>query len=158
MSEEKNSPLYEEWKAKADAVQNLEDFKAFFKELTEHNQSYDSVVWACSLISVAAFKAFNRSPQGGITGFQLGYVGGGYLREIMHLQGPVFMLKAEDLLLPHKAHNYIARLDKESHTWLRETAKERLADPELQDIDDDFKEHYQKLAEGWLPEQVVLVD
>lgn len=155
MSEGKPSPVYEEWKAKANAVQNLEDFNTFYKELTEHKHSYDSVVWACQLVSIAAFKAFNRSPQGGITGFQLGFVGGGYLQEMLHLKGPVFLLKAEDLLSEYKAGDYIARLDKESHTWLREEARKRL---DGENLHEDAREHLQKMAEGWLPEQVVLVD
>jgi len=158
MPEEKSSPLYEEWKAKANAVQNLEDFSVFFKELTEQSQSYDSAVWASSLLSLAAFKAFNRSPQGGISGFQLGFVAGGYLRELMHIDGPVSLLKVEDLLFPHKADKYIARLDKESHTWLREQAKKNLVNPAFSDMHEDCREHYEKLIEGWLPEHVVLVD
>lgn len=62
--------IHKEWMKRAKEM-TLEDLPAFLKELTEdYDHDYGTICHAIAAAAVAAAWAVERTPQGGITGFQ----------------------------------------------------------------------------------------
>ena len=73
-SSEEFKALKDEWMKKAKTA-TIETLPAFLEELTQkYSHDYGTICHAVSMASIAAAWAVAHSPQGGITGFQAGYI------------------------------------------------------------------------------------
>ena len=63
------------WYAQAaDKAMTLETLPAFLKELAEYKHDYNTICYALTAGAIATAWALNRTPNGGITGFQAGAI------------------------------------------------------------------------------------
>jgi len=82
ITEEMN--LHEQWYKEA-KKQTLETLPAFFNKLVnDYCHDYGTICHALSASAIAAATAMNKSPAGGITGFQAGCVMWGFVRHWNH--------------------------------------------------------------------------
>lgn len=73
--------LKNEWLIKARKM-TLEELPAFLKDLTEqYEHDYGTICHAVAIAAIATAWAVDRSPQGGITGFQAGCIMWEFIRE-----------------------------------------------------------------------------
>jgi len=73
--------IQDEWDSKTGDI-TLETLPGFLDELvTRYDHDYGTICHAMATAATAAAKAVNRSDQGGITGFQAGFVMWGFLRQ-----------------------------------------------------------------------------
>lgn len=59
--------IRESWEERAKVCESLDEFVG---ELLSHDHDYGTIVWAIAAAMKAAYYRINRSPEGGITGFQ----------------------------------------------------------------------------------------
>lgn len=119
--------LRDAWIEKARA-QTMESLPAFMEELAAHKHDYSSICYAVASAAVAAANALNRSPHGGITGFQAGAVWWEFLRgwDSSMRDKPLRLLRYENLLYPQYDRDTL-ELTKETWAWLQAQARKYLA-------------------------------
>lgn len=64
------------------------------------------------------------------------------------------LIKFEDILYPQLLNSFVVEFDEATHQKVIDTAKKFLE--EHQDATEEVKEHWEKLATGWLPDCVKL--
>ena len=126
---EYNSTSKENLFKEAEKVKTLEDLNVMFSRFSSMCHDYDSIVHASAAIAVAAFNAFNRGPQGGITGFQASFVGWDLVRHFM-AGGNKTSLKLVDydkMLYPQYRENFEKTIQKEVWEIIQKEAEKGLA-------------------------------
>ena len=133
--------------------QTLESLPEFLRCLSEDYQhDYGTIVHAITAAALGAATALNRSPAGGITGFQASCVMWEFISKWMHYDNqPLRLLKYEEMLYPQYDDQFDKTLSPEVAEWLRKQAQKHLTDdwpvsPSLGVI-----EHWQRMAAGELP-------
>ena len=133
------------------------------KLVGEYNHDYGTICHAVAAAACAAAHTVDADPaQGGITGFQGSAVMWEFVRRWMHYEGPLRLLKYDDLLYPQYEEKFDKLISLETATWLKEEAQKRLAE-DAKDLEtakalgiphltsERVLEHWRKIAEGWLP-------
>lgn len=158
LDEERDRVTIDGWYAAARKVATPEALSGFVVSLTnDYHHDYGTICHALAAAAVAAASCVNRSPVGGITGFQAGAVMWQFIEEWMQEPGPKRLVKYADLLYPQ----YVADLAKPSisadtRDWLRDEAQKKLASTQREHVHADVWEHWQRLALGVLPEPFVV--
>ena len=67
--------LKKEWAEKTKNIKTTEELKEFIDKLLDYGHDYGTIVHAMWAAMMAAFYTMNNSGQGGITGFQAGFLG-----------------------------------------------------------------------------------
>lgn len=118
--------LQKEWMEEARKM-NLKKLPAFLKKLTEdYSHDYGTICHAIAAAAIAAAWSVERTPQGGITGFQAGAImwemikGWGIFGE-----GPKAMLCYNDLLYPQYDYKW-RTISKETFDYLKKKAADNL--------------------------------
>lgn len=152
---EETTQILEDWGKRA-REQTLETLPAFLLELTERYQhDYGTIVHACTLAAVAAARAVDRSPQGGITGFQHGAVMWRFLKEWMEESGPMQLVRYESLLSPHGTERLLKReITRDTFEWLQEEARKRLPGSGRGSAE---QRHLERIVAGEPPEGFAIV-
>lgn len=87
--------------------QTPETLAAFLSHVNDdYEHTYDSAVWAVAAGALAGAWAMNKQDQMGITGFQAGGVMWTFVREWLHIEGPVGMIKYNDMLFPQNDYKF----------------------------------------------------
>lgn len=110
---------------------------------------YGTIVHAITATALAAAYTADRMPQGGITGFQAGAIGTGFLRHWLSIDGPFRLVAYRDTLFPQNAPRFARTLSPAVIEYLREEASKLLADGDS--AAPEVLEHWQKIAAGELP-------
>lgn len=118
--------LRDEWYARAKA-QTLETLPAFLKELAEYKHDYNTICYACAAGALAGCWAVERSPSGGITGFQAGAIMWEFMGAWNNIDAPAWLLRGENLLYPQYADKF-GSISAETFAWAKEQATKKLAD------------------------------
>lgn len=146
---EKDKDIIEGWHKELDKI-NLKTLPKFLKSLTEnYEHDYGTICHAVAVAAVAAAKAVNRSPQGGITGFQAGAVFWEFYRRWLHEEGPARLVKYEQMLYPQNASQFAKVIDKGTWKWMQEQAKKRDADNAQ--AHPKVRAHWKSIAAGKVP-------
>lgn len=78
--------VHKQWKEMAEAVDTPEKLGEFVKALLErYEHDYGTIIHAIEAAMIAAFNAINKSPEGGITGFQASFLGWAMARKFLSL-------------------------------------------------------------------------
>jgi hypothetical protein len=140
--------IHKQWYADA-KNQTLDTLPEFLRRLSEdYGHDYGTICHALAASAIAAAWAVEKTPQGGITGFQAGAVMWEFIKNWMHMDGPMRLVDYNDLLYPQYADkfNTISR-----DTWDAVQAKARKNLEELGGASDSVVSHWQFIADGHVP-------
>jgi hypothetical protein len=142
-----------EWQQEARA-QTLETLPAFLAKLAAYPHDYGTICVAIGAAAIGAAWALERSPSGGITGFQAGAVQWEFIRH-WDASGagdnPQKLLNYGNLLYPQYA-DYFTTLSPETWAWAQEEAKRQIAKAEANGgIAGRVREHWESIASGNIP-------
>ena len=127
--------IKEEWQKKAKDV-TLETLPQFLKELTEnYEHDYGTICHAVAMGAVAGAWAVERSPQGGITGFQAGCVMWEFIRAWNYSSNKMGLrlIDYDNFLYPQYEDKFDKTITKATWEALQQQAREK-----LQEADRDF--------------------
>ena len=145
---EKFDTLVKEWEQEA-RKQTLKTLPGFLAKLAEHKHDYNSIVQAVAFAALGAACAMDHSPHGGITGFQAGGVFWEFYRAWLHEDGPVRLVKYQEMLWPQYEEQFGKTVSPSTLEWLQEKARKELA--EIGDRNAHYKKHMQDIVDGKLP-------
>lgn len=139
--------IHKEWYA---ARPTLAELPEFLRKLTEdYGHDYGTICHAIAAGALAAARAINGSPQGGITGFQAGAIMWQFISEWMGKQGqPMRLVDYGDLLYPQYLDKF-KTISADTWEWMQAQAKERLT--EVEGAHPEVRSHWQAIADGNVP-------
>lgn len=142
--------IHKEWyvQAKTQTVDTLVDFVRHLTEDYQHD--YGTICHAVAAAALAAAWAVERSPTGGISGFQSGVIMWEFIAEWQHLRGtPLRLVQFENMLYPQYADQFCT-ISPDTAKWLREEAQKHLAaDPSH--MAESVRAHMEVVAKGAIP-------
>lgn len=142
--------LRDEWYARAaDKAMTLETLPAFLKELAEHEHDYSTICYALTAGAVATAWALNRTPNGGITGFQAGAIMWEFMDAWNGVKAPARLLKFEDALFPQYADKFTS-ISSATWKWLQDEAGKRLEAKEDM-VASSVIAHWKSIRDGQVP-------
>src|SRR5580693_3134155 len=147
--EETTKKLRADWYKRA-KEQTLKTLPAFMKELSEVDHDYNTICYAIGAAAVGAAWAMEKSPHGGITGFQGGAVMWEFMSEWNGVKGPARLLKHEDMLFPQYEEKYTS-ISGETFEWLQEEAKKKLAEKGDGHAHPNVIAHWRSIVAGNVP-------
>ena len=116
----------EAWEVEAKA-QTLDTLPAFLKKQYKNPHNYKTIAHAMVCGMYAAMQALDKTPRGGITGFQAGYVWWGLRKYLTHqTDGPAKVLDFGLMLNPRRSDTFAPTLHTRTWEWLRQEAREKL--------------------------------
>jgi len=142
---------HKEWMERAKSI-TLDTLPDFLRELTEdYDHDYGTICHAIAAAAVAAAWAVEKSPQGGITGFQGSAVTWEFIRgwnSSMIGETGARIQNMDNLLFPQYADSFTTVPE---DTWRRvqEKAKEHLASKD--EAASSVRAHWQSIANGSVP-------
>jgi hypothetical protein len=96
--------------------------------------------------------------QGGITGFQSGFVMWGFIQNWEHLENqPLKLVKYADMLYPQHEDKFKKTISRDTWKWLQDEAKKRLEE-DSKHMHPSVKLHMISIAEGKVPFGFAVVD
>lgn len=118
--------LRDTWMAEA-KDQTIETLPAFIEKLTQYPHDYGTVCRAMAAVGVAAMRAFNKSPAGGITGFQAWCVMWDVIEGLETCDaGPKQLVSYSKMLYPQYADRFEKRISPDTWGWLQKEAAEKI--------------------------------
>lgn len=148
VSEENDKDEIAKWHDNARNV-TADTLARFVRELAEnYHHDYGTIVHACAAAMMAAFSAVNKSPCGGITGFQASCLFWMLAKNLMHMDGPARLLRFEDALYPQYERRW-REIDSKTWAWMQEQARAKLA--ARGGAHPHVVAHWQSIADGNVP-------
>ena len=143
---------HKKWYEQARAQEmSLETLPEFLRHLTEdYGHDYGTICHAIAAASLAAARAVDRSPQGGITGFQAGAIMWQFITNWMieYKDKPVKLVNFENMLFPQYESTFVKTISQDTYDWLVSQAKERMHENGMAPR---VKAHMEDIAAGHLP-------
>ncbi len=158
--------VIEEWFEDA-KKQTLETLPAFMNHvLNEYDHDYGTIVHAISACALAAAWAGNHSEQGGITGFQAGFVMWDFIRHwsFSNNKCGLKIVDYDDMLYPQHKYKFEKTLDHDIFKKLQQEAKARLEqDDKGVEVNGycmhpDVRKHMKSIVNGEVPFGYILKD
>jgi hypothetical protein len=145
----KIAELKESWYARARTM-TPKELPEFFDALAGYKHDYNTVVYAVAAVAIAAAWAMDKTPNGGITGFQAGAVFWEFYGQWLGEKGkPARIVKFQDMLYPQYEESFEKTITPETWKWLHGEAQKK-----LQEQDGASKavlDHWRSIAEGVVP-------
>lgn len=142
--------IHEEWYTQA-KQQTFETLPAFLKHLEEdYRHDYGTVCHAMAAAALGATWAMDHAPGGGITGFQAGAVMWQFIHHWMGDNGPMRLVKFDEMLYPQHAARFDKVISKNTFKYLQEEAAKKLVQPDPQ-THPAVLAHWQSIANGVVP-------
>lgn len=157
------SGIHKAWMIEAKDM-TPEKLPEFIRKLTkDYQHDYGTICHAVAAAGVAAMNAINRSPAGGITGFQAGCI----IWEVVRGwgvfgQGPLRMVEYENMLYPQYEKNFRS-ISVETWEHLQKKARELIEDANVRAGSDlavhpEVLEHWKSVAAGKVPFGYLVAD
>ncbi len=125
--------------------------EAFMSKLNdEYHHDYGTIVHATTAVAYQAAHAFNKTPQGGITGFQASCVMWEFIKRWMHYDGAMRLLQFSDMLYPQHNEKFQKVLPEESFVWLQGEARKKLEESG-NSANLNVVNHWQSIVNGEVP-------
>lgn len=143
--------LQKEWYKEARDM-TMEKLPAFLKKLTEeYNHDYGTICHAIASAAIGAAWAVERTPQGGITGFQAGAIMWEFITHWMSdYEGkPLKLLDYSNMLYPQYDDKFAATIPQSTWEYLQKEAKKHLK--ETKDAHPNVKAHWESIVKGNIP-------
>lgn len=142
-SDNEHQKWYEEAKS-----QTIETLPIFLKHLTEdYSHDYGTICHAITAGAIATSWAMNKTPQGGITGFQASCIMWEFIKNWMSYKGALRLIKYEDMLYPQYAFKFNT-INKETWKFLQDEAKNKLEETR---ISNNVRKHLEEIVNGVVP-------
>ena len=145
---------------KAEKVKTKKDLDNLLKEVIKNKDlDYGKIVYAISACMLATCNYINRSPVGGITGFQAGCVGWEMVREFIITWNNEFGMKIinyGDLLYPQCEYKSDKTISPQTWNLLQKRARELLK--ESPNAHPDVIKHWESIIAGKVPFGYVVKD
>lgn len=142
------SGVHREWYKRARTIQSVAELSAFIKELSnKYEHDYGTICHAIAAGAIAAAWTVDRSPSGGITGFQAGAVMWEFIQHWMFEGNKcgLRLIDYDDLLYPQYAEKFDKKISKDVMEKLQSEAKELLKESAGHE---SVRKHWQSLADG----------
>lgn len=141
--------IHEEWYKEAKKM-TMEELPTFLKKLTEeYGHDYGTICHAISASAIAAAWAVERTPQGGITGFQAGCIMWGFITNWMSYNDEALALIKYDNMLYPQCEDKFTTISKSTWEWLQKKAKKNLECKE--NVHQDVIKHWESIVGGIIP-------
>lgn len=145
--------IQEQWYARAREM-SLDSLPEFLAELAQYGHDYDTICHALAAGAVATCWALNRTPNGGITGFQAGAVMWEFMRAWNHIEAPAWLLRGKHLLYPQYQDKFTS-ITAETWQWVQDRVTEQLVKPsvclEPPQVYPAVLEHWKSIRDGHVP-------
>jgi hypothetical protein len=137
-----------------------ESIDKFIQELHEnYEHDYGTICHAMAAVAVQAARKFNEGPQGGITGFQAGAVMWEFVKEFMHIDGPMKLVQYNEMLYPQYFSKFDSTISKEIWKSLQAKAMENLVKAgNNESTHPSVIAHWKSIVEGVVPFGYVVAD
>ena len=145
--------LLKKWYEEVDTINSKNKLDRFVKKIMqgyEHDcGTYVHAVAVCT-------KAFIRYYGSGMTGMQASFLMWELIRKTFHKNDAfgLQLVSFESVLYPQELDRLTVQFDEDTHKKVIETAKKFLK--EEPNAHKEVREHWEKLASGWLPECIKL--
>lgn len=141
--------LRDDWYARA-KKQTMETLPAFLQELHAYKHDYNTICYAIAAAAIAAAWSVERSPSGGITGFQAGAIMWEFMRGWNGIEAPAWLRRGENMLYPQYADDFTS-ISTETFAWLKTEAAKKLAEHDVSFTSSVVVEHWQSIVDGVVP-------
>ena len=120
------SGIQKEWYKAVDDQKTVPDLSEFVRHLTEdYEHDYGTICHAITAAALAAARVVDRSPSGGITGFQASCIMWEFIKKWMMKDGPLRLLEYNNMLYPQKRPQFNT-ISATTWEWLQKEARELL--------------------------------
>jgi hypothetical protein len=147
--------IHEQW-YKESSNQTLETLPEFIRHLTEdYNHDYGTICHAIAAGSIATAWAINKSPEGGITGFQAGAIMWEFIKHWNYTGNKLGLriVNYDDLLYPQYEDRFTNTISRDHWERVQEEANKKLEEVNLEITVADRRvvAHWQSIVDGNLP-------
>lgn len=124
----------------------------FFEELNAYKHDYSTICHALGAGAVAATRMLDAwLKQGGITGFQAGFVMWEFISGWMHKDDePMRLVSFQNMLYPQYAREFEKTIEPDTWKWLQKEARKRLAKGGAP-ASDNVRRHWESIVAGVVP-------
>lgn len=155
LDEEKDAAVIEAWYAEAKKATPA-NFAEFVRKLmNDYEHDYGTICHAVAAAALAAAHAVDRSPSGGITGFQAQMIFWQFFRKWGAFsgddEGPVGLRFYKQMIYPQCREKFEKTMPVETKDRIVELAKAELAKTDARNMDPEVRKHMQEVADGFLP-------
>lgn len=144
--------VHEEWFKEAREM-TMEQLPEFLRHLMEdYHHDYGTICHALTAGSIATAWAMDRHPQGGITGFQAGFVMWGFIRNWSYESNKcgLKIVNYDNMLYPQYANSFEKTIRENVWKNLQNEAKKAL-EKEDQYTSEEVIKHWQSIVDGNVP-------
>ncbi len=144
--------LEKEWFQEA-KKQTLDTLTQFIDHLmTDYQHDYGTICHAIAAAALAATYAADQSPQGGITGFQAGFIMWDFVRQWMYSNNEcgLRLVNYDDMLFPQYQYKFEKIISPDTWNKIQEQAKELLK-TEAHNAHNEVYKHWKSIANGQVP-------
>ena len=152
LNEETDGELIETWQREACECKSIADATAFATRLLrDYRHDYGTICHAIACGAAAMANGMNNEPEGGLTGFQAGFVWWGFFKLWMHAgDGPMRMVDYSDLLYPQYEHKF-REISRDTWEWAQAKAASFIAEHKSDLVHPDVRAHWQSIVDGAVP-------
>ncbi len=155
--------IHEKWYADSRNV-TLDTLPKFIENIVNnYSHSYGTICHAITAGALATAWAIDKSPNGGISGFQGSVIQWEFIRHWSMKEGPLKLVEYENMLYPQYSDNFEKTITKDTWKYLKTESKKRLKeyddamisnDPELAHhkfTHIDVVNHWKSIIAGTIP-------
>lgn len=153
LDEAENRDVIDSWYEEA-RKQTKDTLPAFLTRLTTaYSHDYGTICHAMAACAIAAATAVDRSPQGGITGFQAGAVMWEFIRNWSgrYKDVPLRLVDYSNMLYPQYADHFDKIISSDTHAWLQKKATEMLDERGDDAFHPEVLTHLKLISQGMVP-------
>ena len=144
--------LENEWFKQAQE-QTIDTLSQFINHLmNDYQHDYGTICHALSAIALAAVYAADKSPQGGITGFQASFIMWDFIRQWMYPSNEcgLRLVNYDDMLYPQYQYKFEKTISNTAWNKLQQEAK-NLLENYNNDAVNEVVTHWRSIADGQVP-------
>lgn len=142
----------------ANSVNTTEELAEFINFIRNTPLDYGTAVYAQCAAMLAAQHVINQGEQGGITGFQAGFIGWEMVKKFMSVGDcGLSIIDWEDMLYPQSDEMFEKAISRKIFEGLQEKAKERLAKADEDEsinrhpLHPEVRKHMESIVNGVVP-------
>lgn len=140
----------------AKSVNTTDELAEFINFISNYPLDYGTAVYAQCAAMLAAQHVMNVGEQGGITGFQAGFIGWEMVKQFMHVGDCGLSLRDwEDMLYPQYEEKFEKTISRGIFEGLQKKAKERIdewdSNPERCHMHPEVRKHMESIVNGVVP-------
>lgn len=136
-------------------VQTIETLTSFINHImNDYEHDYGTICHALSACALAAAHAANNHPQGGITGFQAGFVMWDFIKQWMYSNNKTALriVDYDKMLYPQYEEQFDKVISKETFESLQKAAQECLDEAKQGQVaHSDVLKHWESIVAGNVP-------